>query len=630
MSTNENLPDQQNANNNNNNSTQLNPALGFTFNPNQLESLKELNTMVDEGTDTRNEMEKFLQNKLNDINLSKEVKKSISFSLNKAFQCFRNSIQNNELYIKQRQNSLTEILTKQNTQKLHKLEMRDLHKKYSSETLRRLKHLKQNEEKINATLIKLEENESLLHLENKTNKVDQNIKEARLIEIAKQKKQLKNNLYEIQSQIEGILSVEKPQHHDKYKAYLANFNENRNINNYEQKAIQFEMESNKILEKLQQSYQQKQIKMEKIFKDQEKKHMELIEKMRSDEKERLSKRKADAKQKLEKTHKFIKCKLDDKIIPLYKLSQEQYENKIKEHYDGAKEMKKDKILSQDLLEEFNTQVEEYKEQRHLKKLEELEKLRELWNERENNLIEQYGVQEPEEVTNTQETIEDQKLERKNNLNKFLQNSIPVTRVSATLVEERKLNVNKSKTDKNSILTTRAHIKKKNNLHLDTKSPGSYKYETEPPKKNQITLEKQIATEIHKRPKKLIIPRVKHHPKPNERIDYLSELRNNKQRVHSDNNIINENRESKQIRNRIERYLNQDNDNSNNKIANNLVENIQMAQYETNLLDKKLEEKKQLMNVRGGYERNPELGGEIGNMIVDSIHSKLKIIQAYEL
>jgi hypothetical protein len=37
-----------------------------------------------------------------------------------------------------------------------------------------------------------------------------------------------------------------------------------------------------------------------------------------------------------------------------------------------------------------------------------------------------------------------------------------------------------------------------------------------------------------------------------------------------------------------------------------------------------------MNVRGGYERNPELGGEIGNMIVDSIHSKLKIIQAYEL
>ena len=368
--------------------------------------------------------------------------------------------------------------------------------------------------------------------------------------------------------------------------------------------------------------------MEKKFKEQEQKHIELIEKMRSDEKAKLSKRKEDAKLKLEKTHRFIKCKLDDKIIPLYKLSQEQYQNNEKQHYDSAKEMKKEKILSQDLLEKFNSQMDEYKEQRHLQKLEELEKLRELWNERENNLIEQYGFQEKEDVINTQETIEEQKIERKNNLNKFLQNSIPVTRVSATLVEERKLNVNKSKTDKNSILSTRAHIKKKNNLHLDTKSPISYKYETEPPKQHQTTLETQIATEIHKKPKKLIIPRVKHHPKPEKRIDYLNEIRNSNQRLHSDNNIINENRESKQIRNRIEKYLNQDN--NNNKIMNNLVENIQMAQYETNLLDKKLEEKKQLMNVRGGYERNPELGGEIGNMIVDSIHSKLKIIQAYDM
>ena len=47
-----------------------------------------------------------------------------------------------------------------------------------------------------------------------------------------------------------------------------------------------------------------------------------------------------------------------------------------------------------------------------------------------------------------------------------------------------------------------------------------------------------------------------------------------------------------------------------------------------ILDNKLYKKKELMEANGGYSKNPELGNEIGSMLVQSIHAKLDILKAF--
>ena len=128
-----------------------------------------------------------------------------------------------------------------------------------------------------------------------------------------------------------------------------------------------------------------------------------------------------------------------------------------------------------------------------------------------------------------------------------------------------------------------------------------------PSKNQN--EKCMFWDLSKKPKRFGAPKHALHPRPDKPIDYLAEIR--KSREKSPRKIVQFN---------VNEYLSTDKN-------DNLIEGIQLAKSQTDILDTKVNKKKELMMANGGYSKNPELGNEIGNMLVDSIHAKLDILNA---
>ena len=58
---------------------------------------------------------------------------------------------------------------------------------------------------------------------------------------------------------------------------------------------------------------------------------------------------------------------------------------------------------------------------------------------------------------------------------------------------------------------------------------------------------------------------------------------------------------------------------------NIVESLEVAKIRTDSLDRQVERKKEIMNINGGYLQNPYLAGEIGDLLVESIQAKLKLM-----
>ena len=51
----------------------------------------------------------------------------------------------------------------------------------------------------------------------------------------------------------------------------------------------------------------------------------------------------------------------------------------------------------------------------------------------------------------------------------------------------------------------------------------------------------------------------------------------------------------------------------------------MAKAQTEAIDNKVQQKKQILKLNGGYLNNPELGDEVGDMLLESIQAKLNVI-----
>ena len=56
-----------------------------------------------------------------------------------------------------------------------------------------------------------------------------------------------------------------------------------------------------------------------------------------------------------------------------------------------------------------------------------------------------------------------------------------------------------------------------------------------------------------------------------------------------------------------------------------METLEKAKLRTDSLDRKVKRKKEMMNSNGGYLQNPYLASEIGDLLVESINAKLKLM-----
>ena len=66
-------------------------------------------------------------------------------------------------------------------------------------------------------------------------------------------------------------------------------------------------------------------------------------------------------------------------------------------------------------------------------------------------------------------------------------------------------------------------------------------------------------------------------------------------------------------------------NKNKESGGNILESLKMAKAQTEAIDNKVNLKKQILHLNGGYLNNPQLGDEVGDLLIESIQAKLSIM-----
>ena len=110
-----------------------------------------------------------------------------------------------------------------------------------------------------------------------------------------------------------------------------------------------------------------------------------------------------------------------------------------------------------------------------------------------------------------------------------------------------------------------------------------------------------------------------HPKPDKPIDYLTQMILEKEKNKLNKEKSEENLDIK---------INLDNNKklSRNEQRNeNIIDEISMVKAQTENIENKVQQKKQILKLNGGYLNNPKLGDEVGDLLIESIQNKLNIM-----
>jgi hypothetical protein len=195
---------------------------------------------------------------------------------------------------------------------------------------------------------------------------------------------------------------------------------------------------------------------------------------------------------------------------------------------------------------------------------------------------------------------------------------PKVSVNEKLKLERE--IRKNKTDKESVLTTELNNKKR--LDKLSFSPIMsmknikiiHELSQELNNNNYIDYN-EIKSMMNKKAKKILKPIQILHPKPDKPIDYLTEMifdKNNKKSKSND--------KEKKTDDNIDNIFRK-----NKEKGGNIIESIKMVKAQTETIDNKVQQKKQILKINGGYLNNPKLGDEVGDLLIESIQNKLSIM-----
>lgn len=568
------------------------------------------------------EKEEYLKSKLNQMNVSESILKGVTKGINKTHLHIQDEISKNNLVLQEHAQAITDILEKS----LHLSKVNtsnDVYSKYSPEMIAYLKHLKQDEENIAMNIAKLEQNQKLLENESvrgiKNSIIETNIRNTQIKSLKDKKETLMEKLKNISMQIDSIINSDKPDKKGIIRDFLANFEKDKEI--LEEKSKLYEEQRNKIKQKiyndLNMSREKRDKEFEKKIEEEEIKKKELIQERIKTERDILIKRKQEIDEKLQKTKECIYKKLDkSKEDYLYFQKQQKFLQEENQLNIKVKLIKKDPLVSKEELEELAAKIKEHQEMTNQQAKENANLRKEMWKNRSQvlprykspvlQIIENEELQKEEE---RKKTIERKEL-MSNEVKHLIETKIPVPKIDPELKKKRE-NQN-IKMDKNLIMKIRNKNKQKQFL-IEIPKPKVHKKSklsiVEAIDNNNYINNTELNSYLSKKPKRFGAPKHALHPRPDKPIDYLADIR--KSREKSPRKIVQFN---------VNEYLSTDKN-------DNLIEGIQLAKSQTDILDTKVNKKKELMMANGGYSKNPELGNEIGNMLVDSIHAKLDILNA---
>ena len=616
-------------NNINNGSLMLTELLDIDNNTNNnKEDFNTTNNNTNTNNHTLNIIENnssFLKKKLDKVDLPKSLKSNITSRIEKSHNELHDDFKNDLLNISNKKTNINELIA------LNKSNSRIFLtgvEKISKENLKRLKDLKKEEQSIKRNINKINMNTKIIEdgLSLKNNLVDENIRKSQLKDMNNLKETFINKLIRINQKIEIILSEEKQTQKSKKNLNLENLDDIQEQYNLHLKELKKEQEKNKAKfeNDLKITFEKHRQLCDQLDLEKSGKIMSLIKERKDSERKVILKRKKEADEILKKKKKHLHDKFTKKANDYrYYQLKEKFENNEKKLLDKVNLDKKDPLVTQQELKELSKKIKEQKKLLLEDAEDKKKQLIKLWSYRSQTLPTYKhpltAKLEEELALKMQQNEEDKKKRECNDLEK--RNYQP-----PKVVQNEKLKmqreIRKDKVDRESVIQTELNNKRRLDKLKFTPivSPKNLKI-------IQEELNQQINNEsdfdlksiLQKKKKNILKPLRILHPKPDKPIDYLTQMILEKEKNKLNKEKSEENFDIK---------INLDNNKklSRNEQRNeNIIDEISMVKAQTENIENKVQQKKQILKLNGGYLNNPKLGDEVGDLLIESIQNKLNIM-----
>ena len=616
-------------NNINNGSLMLTELLDIDNNKNNQE---EVNNITNNNINNRtlnineNNNNSFLKKKLENVKLPKNLKNDINSGIEKSHLEIRDDFKNDLLNISNKKTTINDILGLNKSNGNIFLTSVD---KISKENLKRLKSLKLEEKNIKKNIAKINMNTKLLEdgLSLKNNIVDENIRKSQLKNMNDLKENFITKLIKVNQKIELILNEEKLSQKAKNKLDFENLDEAQEEYNLHLKKLKEEQNKNKAKfdTDLKIAYEKHQKFCDQLELEKSGKLEKLIKERKESERQVILKRKKEADEILEKSKKYLNEKFTkkDNEYKYYQLK-ENFENNEKKLIDKVNMQKKDPLVTQEEIKELSKKINEQKKILIEDAEEKKKQLIKLWSYRSQTLPtykHPLTVKLEEELALKMQKYDDDK--KKRECNDLEKRNYQPPKVTQSLKLKNQRETRKDKVDRESVMQTELNNKKRLDRLKFTPivSPKNLKIiqeELNQELNNQVEFD--IKSLLQKKKKKILKPIRILHPKPEKPIDYLTQMIIEKEK-NKNKSMQEYTEDSVDLKPSIEKKI----VSRNEKREENIIDTLKMVKAQTESIDNKVQQKKQILKLNGGYLNNPKLGDEVGDLLIESIQTKLNIM-----
>ena len=502
-----------------------------------------------------------------------------------------------------------------------------------------IKKLTKNKSKLALDLEQLNQNEQILAEEGYLNlssaknntslvEIDKNIRKEKIKEIKKTKEIIQQKITEINTQINNVLEQNKKENNNKteiIRNFLENFEHDKMIAEIQSKKFKEHKRkrNDRYLSEMREEYEKRIKSYESMEKEKnERKKMEL-KIFHDQEKMAIAKRKEAVKKEAEKTLQYVNnISPKKKYYSLSEKNEKEFKEKQEELINQEKMKRKQKMkpITAEELNQFEKQIKNNENLTMIELEQKQIKMKELWKERK-DLLPKYRSPflERIETENKEksESLEHKKIDIKLNIklknkisNEIKQKFVPKInpKLQKELQERIKVLTSPPKVSKSSYnRRNRIILKKIDESKISSKFKWKLKLKND---ERDYYGDSNTVRTVTKGASNKSISKIDKRTPLDKPIDYLREERQ-RRTLSKDSNQSKEKNWDKLI----------------NSNSGSLVENIENVKLKAEMLQKEAEQKKKLMNIKGGSGKVPELGEEISNLYINSIEAKLKILNA---
>ena len=453
-----------------------------------------------------------------------------------------------------------------------------------------------------------------------------------------------NKIEEIEDKINKIVvTVGGTTKKERLKVYIENFEKDKEL--IESRAKKYYKEAKERKQRIANDLNNKADKIKKELnektKEEELKKAELLKKLKDQEKDIVQKRAKKNDEKANMFKPFLKKKIPKENLKQYLFvkKDEEYQQKEKTLLDKENLKRKEKMkMDFNEINEFEKNVLTNIEKSQTENAERKKKLLIEWKERKSvlptyvcpkqELVQEELRKEMEEKENKKELnialnkkrfefgyeiknnmqpeINEKLKKQRTDLIKSLEDPKTVLRENLLFQrhkkEEELLNENNNKDD--NIDNINKNLKKKIKIKIN---------------RSNAKLNNSINTYKRKKPLSPIRIIYPLHPKPDGKIDYLLEMRAEKEKQKLKRNILSNDNEAKNKGNNLkwEKEIKSE--------KGTFMENVNFVKEKARIMDDELRKNQKMLDLYGGVKNNPNIAKKISNLLIDSIEAKLSIL-----